>query len=126
MDFMMFVLVSVPASHGARPMAACCANFFSASSSCLLYFNRRTVRFLGEWQMSSNWVSTSLICLMSSVVVGVYRNLTVLMNADLYWLPRMYAASISKMLSPSAIRFVIASSSMSTLVSRKACTFHFW
>lgn len=89
MFFIMLVLVSVPASQGAKPSAAYWASFFSASSSYLLCLSKRTVRFFGEWQMSSNYVKTSLIYLMSSLVVGVCRNLTVLIYACLYWLPRM-------------------------------------
>lgn len=75
--------------------------------------------------MNSNQSITSLICLMSSWGLGDCLNLTVLMKALENLDPRMWAASISNMLSPSAIKFVILSSSISLRVSKKASTFHF-
>lgn len=126
---MILVLAAVAASHSGiacAPLDAYSFYICSAFYSSLDCFNKRTVKFLGELQINSNCVSTNLTCLMSSEVLGDYRNLTVFMKAFLYWAPKMYAASISKILSPRAIKLVIAFSSMSARVSRKASTFHFW
>ena len=89
---MIAVLVAVPESHGGNsaadpPLPPCFWAAAAACSSPLLYLSKRTVRFLGELQIRSNCVSTSLIYLMSSLVLGDYLNLTVLMKADLNWLP---------------------------------------
>jgi hypothetical protein len=62
---------------------------------------------------------------MSSFGLGEVLNLTVLMKLDANFEPKMCAASISNILSPRAIKFVIASASRFYRVSKKASTFHF-
>jgi hypothetical protein len=85
MFFMMAALVAVPESQGINsPLEAVVACLSLAyCSSPLLYLRRRTVRFLGELQIRSNCVNTSLICFINSLVLGDCRNFTVLMKADL-------------------------------------------
>ena len=83
---MMFVLAAVAASQTGVSPAAFDAAFWAYSARCssLLCLSSRTVKFLGELQISSNCVRTSLICLINSDVLGDCLNLTVLMKADLY------------------------------------------
>ena len=79
--YMIAALVAVPVSKGGESLVLLAAAARSLASSLRLYLSRRTVKFLGELQIRSNWVKTSLICFMSSLVLGDYLNLTVLMNA---------------------------------------------
>ena len=80
--YMIAALVAVPVSNGGASLFAwLAAAARSFASSFRLYLSRRTVRFLGELQIRSNWVRTSLIYLISSLVLGDCLNLTVLMNA---------------------------------------------
>jgi hypothetical protein len=88
----------VPASHGCPFLstvlgtevlylfAALAASF---SPSLRVCFRSRTVKFFGELQIRSNWVSTSLIYFISSEVLGDYLNFTVLIKADLKVFPRI-------------------------------------
>ena len=80
-------LLGTPLSDALAKREAVSALCFSYCSSPRLYLRSLTVKFLGELQIRSNYVSTSFICLMSSLVLGDWRNFTVLMKADLYWLP---------------------------------------
>ena len=60
------------------------------------------------------------------VVVGSNDKNIKVLNALLNVAPRMYAASISNMLSPRASKLVIAFGSIVDLVAKNASTFHFW
>ena len=88
--YIIAALVAVPESRGGDALeAAAAARTRACYSSLRLYFRRRTVKFLGELQIRSNCVRTSLIYLINSLVLGDCLNLTVLINAFLNWLPRM-------------------------------------
>ena len=70
-------LVAVPVSPcGADGFLRSFARLLEVSLACywssaLVYFSSLTVKFLGELQIRSNWVNTSLIYLMSSLVLGL-------------------------------------------------------
>jgi len=83
--FMIAALVAVPESQGIKSPLEAAVVYLSLAdySSPLLYLRRRTVRFLGELQIRSNCVKTSLIYFINSLVLGDCRNFTVLMKADL-------------------------------------------
>ena len=86
MFFMIAALVAVPESQGIESPLEAAVVYLSLAdyySSPLLYLRRRTVRFLGELQIRSNCVKTSLICFINSLVLGDCRNFTVFMKADL-------------------------------------------
>jgi len=119
---MIAVLAAVAASHSTSPPALAASSYSFSSFVCL---SSLTVKFFGVVAITSNWAATNLIYLINSPVEGDYLNLIVFMNAFLNCAPRIYAASISNTLSPRAIKFVIACSSMSLRVSKNASTFHF-
>ena len=116
------VLAAVAASHSTCYPALRASSYCNSSFVCL---RSLTVRFLGVVAIISNQAATSFIYFINSPVDGDWRNFTVFIKAFLNYAPRMYAASISKTLSPRAIRLVIAYSSISLRVSRNASTFHF-
>jgi len=64
------LLASYDNADVCSPVPVSIALDLRACSSCRLYFRRRTVKFFGWWQIRSNCVRTSFICLINSLVLG--------------------------------------------------------